>query len=203
MTLNLTMIKKTLVVAIIALSIQACQKGLSNEERLERTTRQTNLDKLVTSSEFAELRCDDTSNALFKARDEAQPEGERLKMYVDLYLSLQDRKNRLDAAIARNPDLAYQEGAQTILDRQETCVRQVTDVRIETERFIRDLVDTPTVQEIKGGSIVVVPRIDFVILRRAIEAIDIDGKQEMLRTVELAEQRVGPAQPPAPSSRKR
>jgi hypothetical protein len=188
------MIKKTLVIAVVALSIQACHKGISNEDRLERDTQQTHVDKLVASSEFAGLRCDDASNTLFKARDEAQPEGTRLKIYVDLYLSLQDRTKKLDEAIARNPDLAYQEGSQAVLDRQDTCLRQVTDVRIETERFLRDLAETPTVQEIKGGTIVVVPRVDFAVLRRAIEAIDIDGKQGLLQAVDNAEQKLGPVQ---------
>ena len=197
------MIKKTLVVVAVALSIQACHKGISDDERLGNPTRKTNLNELVSSNAFSELRCEDASGALFKARDEAKPEDERLKTYVDLYLSLQDRKKKLDEAIARNPDLAYQEGAQTVLDSQETCARQVTDVRIETERFIRDLVDTPTVQEIKGGAITVVPRVDFAVLRRSIEAIDMDGKQEMLQTVDNAEQKVGPVKPPATTTRKR
>jgi len=197
------MIKKTLVLAVMALSIQACQKGISNEERMARTTYKTDLDKLVASNEFAELRCDDAASTLAKARDETQPEGERLKTYVDLYLSLKDRKNRLDAAVARNPDLAYQEGAQAISARQDLCLRQVTDVRIETERFIRDLVDMPTFQEIKGGNIVVVSRVDFVILRRAIEAVELDGKQELLRAVDNAEQTIGPvAAPPAPARKR-
>jgi hypothetical protein len=196
MTLNVTMIKKTLVIAAVALSIQACHKGISNEERLENATQQTHVNKLAASDELSGLRCDDASNTLFKARDEAKPEGERLKVYVDLYLSLQDRTKKLDEAIARNPDLAYQEGAQTILDRQETCLRHVTDVRIETERFLRDLTETPTVQEIKGGNIAVVPRVDFGILRRAIEAIDIDGKQGLLQAVDNAEQKLGPVQTP-------
>jgi hypothetical protein len=201
MTPNVTMIKKTVVVAAVAFSIQACHKGISNEERLERDTRQTHVDKLATSSEFARLRCDDASNTLFKARDDAQPEGERLKIYVDLYLSLQNRTKKLDAAIARNPDLAYQEGSQDVLDRQETCLRQATDVRIETERVLRDLAETPTVQEIQGGNIVVVPRVDFAVLRRAIEAIDIDDKQGLLQAIDNAGQKLGPVQTPPPRRR--
>jgi hypothetical protein len=206
MTPHLTITKKTLVAlvaAAMALSIQACQKGITNEERLERTIQRTDIGKLVASSEFSSLRCDDAPGVLFKARDEAKPEGERLKTYVDLYLSLLDRKKKLDDTIARNPDMAYQEGAQAVLDSQEACTRQVTEVRIETERFIRDLVDTPTVQEIKGGNITVSPRVEFEILRRAIEAIEIDGKQELLKDVETAEQKLGPLKSSSPPRPKR
>jgi len=192
MTPNPMMIKKILALTTLALFVQACPKGISNEERLERATQQTDINRLVASSEFSSLRCDDAPGVLFKARDEAKPEGERLKTYVDLYLSLLDRQKKLDETIARNPDMAYQEGAQAVLDSQEACSRQTTDVRIETERFIRDLVDTPTVQEIKGGNITVTPRVEFDILRRAIEAIEIDGKQELLRDVDNAEQKLGP-----------
>jgi hypothetical protein len=195
MIFNLTMMKKTFAIAAMAFSIQACHKGISNEERLEMATRQTNVNKLVASEEFANLRCDDAPGILFKARDEARPENERLKTYVDLYLSLQDRTRKLDDAMARNPDLAYQEGAQAILDNQEACSRQTTDVRIETERFIRDLVSTPIIQEIRGGNITSVSRVDFGVLRRAIEAVEMDGTQDLLRSVDNAEQKLSPAKP--------
>ncbi|MCL2626986.1 MAG: hypothetical protein FWD46_09300 [Cystobacterineae bacterium] len=183
----------------MALFVGACHKGPTNEERLERATRQTNIDK----SEFATLRCDDAPGALFKARDENRPEGERLKTYVDLYLSLENSKKRLDEAIARNSDLAYQEGAQTILNNQEACSRHLTDVRIELERFVRDLADTPTFQEIRGNNIAVVPRVDFGVLRRAIEAIEMDGKQDLLRSVDTAEQKLGPVNSRKPGNRPR
>ncbi|MCL2011949.1 MAG: hypothetical protein FWG75_04075 [Cystobacterineae bacterium] len=186
------MLKKISILAAMALLIQACPKEIS---RLDESTQKTNIDKLLSSDEFLGARCDDASNLLFKARDESKHETERLKTYVDLYLSLLDRKNRLEEIIARNSDLAYQEGSQAILDSQETCSRLVTDVRIETERFTRDLAETPTVQEIKGNSTVIVTRVDFSILRRAIEAIDLDGKQELLRNLDNAEQKLGPTKP--------
>jgi len=187
------MSKQTVAFVAIALCIQACPKDI---DRITPITTNTNLNQLVASKEFAQLRCDDASGNLSKARNEALPEGERLKTYVDLYLSLQDRKKRLDEAIARNSDLAYQEGAQAILHQQETCSRYVTEVRLETERFIRDLVDMPTFQEIQGGNAVIVPRVDLKVLRLAIQSLDMDGTQELLQRVDNAEQKLGPVKAP-------
>ena len=45
-----------------------------------------------------------------------------------------------------------------------------------SETYVRELVNVPTVQEIKGGNTVVVARLDFGVLREAIEAWDSDAR---------------------------
>ena len=58
--------------------------------------------------------------------------------------------------MARNPDLHYAEGSQKLVAARESCIQQTADVRVEFDTYVRELVDVPTVEELKGGNTVTV-----------------------------------------------
>ena len=167
-----------------------CVKEISSEERLERESGGGTVRSAVGADELGKVNCQDTQAILAKARNENRPESDRVLVYMDLFESLKRRITVFDEAMSRNPDLAYQDGSQELVAAKEVCIQQSADVRMEFERYVRELVDVPTVQEIKGGSTVVVARIDFATLRQAIESLAPDDKEQLLVKVASAEKKV-------------
>ncbi|MFT3836100.1 MAG: hypothetical protein QM723_03770 [Myxococcaceae bacterium] len=168
----------------------ACTHEVTSDERLERETKQANMKEAITASDLQKLRCDDVNQELAKARNENRPETDRVGSYQDLYESLKGRTAKFDEAMTRNPDLAYQEGSQELVSAREQCIQQTADVKFEFERYIRELVEVPTVQEIKGGTTVTVARLDFGTLKSAIESLNPDDRDQLLNRVSNAEKKV-------------
>ncbi|MFZ5469699.1 MAG: hypothetical protein ACOZIN_09705 [Myxococcota bacterium] len=170
-----------------------CYREITSEERLDLATQDIAVKDVPGAEELAKIDCGDTQAELVSARNVNKPEADRVLAYVELYQSLQKRSTTFEEAMARNPDLAYQEGSQKLVEAKELCVQQTADVRVEFERYVRELVDVPTVKEVKGGSTITVARLDFDTLRTAIEALDPDDKDQLLSRVESAEKRVDAA----------
>ncbi len=181
---------------LLLLSVTGCVKEISSDERLDRETQNLAVKDTPGAAELQKLSCDDTTDALGKARNVNRPETDRLVDYIELYSSLRKRTSTFEEAMNRNPDLSYREGSQQIVNAKDTCIQQTADVRVEFETYIRELVDVPTVQEIKGGNTVTIARLDFNILRRAIETLEPDDKESLLTRVSSAEKKVAPASEP-------
>ena len=174
----------------VALCASGCVKEISSDERLERATEKVDVKEALGAKDLQKIKCDDTAANLAKARNENKPETDRVNDYIELYESLKARSAKFDEAMSRNPDLAYQEGSQELISAKEQCIQQSADIRLEFERFIRDLVDVPTVQEIKGGATVTVARLDFGTLKQAIETLNPDDRESLLNRVSNAEKKV-------------
>ena len=185
---------------MLLLSSAGCVKEITSDERLERDTRSVAVKDAPGVEQLSKLTCDDTSAPLSKARDVNRPESDRLVDYVNLYSSLKDRTHTFEEAMARNPDLSYREGSQNLVNAKDTCIQQTADVRVEFETYLRELVDVPTVQEIKGGNTVTVARLDFSTLKKAIETLDPDDRESLLQRVNAAEKRVSTTAAPAEDS---
>ncbi|MGE6759648.1 hypothetical protein ACQKGO_16645 [Corallococcus interemptor] len=185
---------------MLLLSSSGCVKEITSDERLERDTRSVAVKDAPGVDQLSKLTCDDTSAPLSKARDVNRPESDRLVDYVNLYSSLKDRTHTFEEAMARNPDLSYREGSQNLVNAKDTCIQQTADVRVEFETYLRELVDVPTVQEIKGGNTVTVARLDFGTLKKAIETLDPDDRESLLQRVNAAEKRVSTTAAPAEDS---
>ena len=182
---------------MLLLSASGCVKEITSDERLERDTRSVAVKDAPGVEQLSKLTCDDTTAPLNKARDVNRPESDRLVDYVNLYSSLKDRTHTFEEAMARNPDLSYREGSQNLVNAKDTCIQQTADVRVEFETYLRELVDVPTVQEIKGGNTVTVARLDFGTLKKAIETLDPDDRESLLQRVNAAEKRVSSLAAPA------
>lgn len=176
------------------LSVTGCAaRELTSEERLDRDTSNLAVKDTPKAGELAKLSCENAGDELNKARNVNRPETERLSDYINLYLSLSKRTQTFEEAMNRNPDLQYTEGAGAIVNAKEVCVQQTADVRVEFETYVRELVDVPTVQEIRGGSAITVARLDFNTLRQAIETLALDDKDALLNRVAGAEKKVAAA----------
>ncbi len=178
--------------AVLLLSAAGCVKDVSSEDRLDRETQSAPLKEGMDADQIAKVNCSDAQDGLASARNEQKPESDRVLTYIELYDSLKKRTSQIEEAMARNPDLQYREGSQELVASKETCVNTTAEVRLEFERYVRELVDVPTVQEIKGGNTVVVARMDFGTLRQAIEALAPDDKENLLGKVASAEKKVAP-----------
>ncbi len=167
--------------------------GPSGDQRLEAAVQdrgeQSDSDQRTLS--MAEKRCADAPTRLALARSDEKPEAERLRTYVELYVDLKNRVTVLDEGLQKNPDLKYKEGGQKAVSALEECNQTYADVRNEFERFIRELCDMPVVQEIKGGSKHNVARLDFDIVREAIDTLAPDDRESLYAKMEAAEKKVG------------
>ncbi len=181
------------VATVLLLTTTGCVKEISSEERLDRETQYATTKNLPDAAALAKLNCEDTTEGLNQARNVNRPETDRVMSYIDLYTSLMKRTTTFEEAMTRNPDLHYTEGSQQLVAAKETCIQQTADVKVEFETYVRELVDVPTVQEIKGGNTVTVARLDFNTLRQAIETLNLDDKEALLNRVSNAERRVSPA----------
>jgi hypothetical protein len=190
-------------VAISLLGAPGCVKELSSEERLDRATADTPSSACKSPEELKALGCESTAEALERARDLNQPESDRMLGYMDLYRSLRQRTTAYEQAMACNPDLAYREQTRSLVGAQEACVRQLADVQLEFETYVRELVSVPTAQDIKGGNTVTVARLDFGTLRQAIQVLAPDDAEQLLARVEGAERRLAPGPDTAEGSPRR
>jgi hypothetical protein len=138
---------------------------------------------------LAKISCTETGAELKQARNENKPENERLAAYLELYQSLRKRAHTFEVALDRNPDLFYSDGSE-LSDARQTCIQQTADVKNEFEKLVREVVEVPTVKEVKGGNEVVAARVDYRVLREALEALDPDDKDQLLGEVATAEKRV-------------
>ncbi|XXF81430.1 hypothetical protein P2318_17240 [Myxococcaceae bacterium GXIMD 01537] len=181
------------VATVVLLSTTGCVKEISSDERLDRETRSTAVGDTPEASDLAKLSCDNVAEDLLRARNVNRPETDRLVDYITLFDSLRKRAATFEEAMARNPDLAYRDGSQQIVAAKDTCIQQTADVRVEFETYMRELVDVPTVQEIKGGNTVTVARLDFTTLRQAIDTLAPDDKEQLATRLEAAEKKLSPA----------
>ncbi|MFL5318315.1 MAG: hypothetical protein ACJ790_01565 [Myxococcaceae bacterium] len=179
-------------VALTALTLTGCPKEISSEERLDRETQGGPTKDAPDAEALAKINCKNIDEDLAKARSDTRPETDRVLSYIDLYQSLQKKTQTFEEAMSRNPDLSYKEGSQEIVGAKDTCIQQTADVRVEFERYIRDLVEVPVVDEVKGGTTVKVARLDFGTLKQAIEVLSPDDKDQLLSRVASAEKRVEP-----------
>lgn len=180
-------------VVLLSTATGCIKREMSSDERLDRETKNLAVGETPEAGDLAKLSCDNITEDLVRARNVNRPETDRLVDYITLYESLHKRMTTFEEAMVRNPDLAYRDGSQQLVAAKETCIQQTADVRVEFETYMRELVDVPTVQEIKGGNTVTIARLDFKTLRQAIETLAPDDKEQLLVRVETAEKKVGPA----------
>lgn len=176
--------------AFAAAFLLGCPKEISSEERLDRETRSDAVKEAPDAEALSKLDCKNIEPDLNKARSDTAPETSRVMSYIELYDGLRKKTQTFEEAMTRNPDLAFKEGSQEIVAAKDTCVQQTADVRVEFERYVRDLVDVPIVDEVKGGATVKVARLDLNTLRQAIEVLSPDDKDQLLARVASAEKKV-------------
>ncbi|MFN0061740.1 MAG: hypothetical protein ACKVPX_04395 [Myxococcaceae bacterium] len=186
-----------LALGLSVLAVAACAHEISSEERLDRATKDIQATKPVPPpDQLMQINCRDSDGALARARNVDRPETERVQAYIELFRELRSKSVLLEDALNREPDLTYRAGGDKLGLSRDTCVRQAADTKVEFESYIRELVNVPTVQEVKNGNTFTIPRLDFGVLRSAIEALSPEDRDTMLDRVAAVEKRLG--QSPAP-----
>jgi len=182
---------KRIVAAIsTALLFTSCVKEISSDDRLDRETRRSDSTKSSTAEDLMQMKCDDITSELSKARDDSAPEEKRINIYSDLFDRVKERTSKFDEALSRNPDLAYQEGSQAIISARDGCVQSSADVRLDFEGLVREIVNLPVVDDIRDGKPVKAARLSFDSLRSAIEKLNLDDKDALLTRLANAEKTV-------------
>lgn len=176
--------------AFALLLLLGCVRELSSEERLDRDTNQGPLKQPISVADLGKISCASAAEEVARARNVDRDETARLMAYTELYRSIKDKVAKFEEAMSRDPDIRYQDSAKSVVDAHETCVQQQADVRLEMETFVRELVQVPIVEEVKGGSTFPVARLDFNTLRLAIEALSPDDKDALLVKIASAEKKV-------------
>lgn len=178
------------VALLVALLLQGCVRDVSSDERLERATQFKPLNETAGAAELAKLSCSDIEAELAKARDVNRNETDRVMAYIELYDGLKKKRDTFHEAMAKNPDLAYREGSEQYIAARDVCVQQTADVEMEFGQYVRELVEVPTVQDIKGGNTVTVARLDFNTLRQAIASLAPEDREALVARVNTAEKKV-------------
>ncbi len=183
--------------AVLCLATVGCATGAaygpSGDSRLDSAVANkgegTDSDKQTLQT--AQQGCSDVADKLRLARSDDRPEAERLKMYADLYADLKNRVTVLEDGLQRNPDLKYREGGGKIQESLDQCNQTYADVKNEFEKFLREIVELPIVQDVKGSTRVNVARMDFGVVRDAIDVLNPDDKDQLIAKIEAAEKKVG------------
>lgn len=184
------MSKRIVAALSTALLFTSCVKEISSDDRLDRETKRSDSTKSSTAEDLMQMKCDDITSELSKARDDSAPEEKRINIYSDLFDRVKERTSKFEEALSRNPDLAYQEGSQAIISARDGCVQSSADVRLDFEGLVREIVNLPVVDDIRDGKPVKAARLSFDSLRSAIEKLNLDDKDALLTRLANAEKTV-------------
>jgi hypothetical protein len=189
--------------ALAASLLFGCVHDKSSDQRLDEATDFPPPKEAMKPEQLKKLSCQDGAAGLAGVRNEKRPELDRLKEFTQLWQGIKGKADAFEVAVARNPDLLYQEDSQALADAHALCVQQSAEVRAEFDKFMRELVEVPTVQEIKGGTQVTRERLDFDALRDAIESLAPDDKEALLAKLEAAEKKIDASERPVRRRRRK
>ncbi|MFN7131492.1 MAG: hypothetical protein ACK4N5_05375 [Myxococcales bacterium] len=162
--------------------------GPDSDTRLEQATTEK---ASAEGAEASQIKCADIQPKL-RSADE-KPEGERMKVLTEAFKEVKDRATRLEDAIARNPDLVFTETGDAVKSNLEECRAALADATSTLDRSVRDIAELPVIQEVQGNRTVPVPRMEFEIVREAIETLGPGDKDVLLAKIESAEKKVAAA----------
>jgi hypothetical protein len=191
----------TLIGLALAVGCSHPAYGPEGEDRLEQAVREGKSSTPDTSApvkleDVEAKRCTNYHEALQKAHSEDVKEEDRLDAYMNLYKSLKDRSDFIDNALARNPDLGFQNDNE-IGKMQSECVQALADVHADYYAFLSDISDMLVVQDVHG---VPVPRLDFNKYKDAVTVLNPDDKDALLGRIDTAKAKIkaGPAATASP-----
>jgi len=162
--------------------------GPSSDDRLENETSGKRSSE--GADDVADLKCDDLRKKLKESKFAERTEAETLKFYSDIYTKSRERVTKLDEAINRNPDLIYGAEGDAVKNNSEECRSTFADIASDFDRYVRSIMDPLIIQEVKGRDTVEVARVDFKVLREAIDALAPDDKDVLIGKIESAAARV-------------
>jgi hypothetical protein len=170
--------------------LPSCVKEISSDDRLDRDTLREETRKGDKAVELGNQKCDDAPAEFARAQDEKRSEEERLNAYGELFARLKTRAQTFDEAMSRNPDLAYQEGSQDLLAARDFCVQMSADAKLGLETLIREIMLMLVVDDVRGSQPIKVARLNYQVLRTAVDRLDADDRDVLMQRIAAAEKQV-------------
>lgn len=168
-----------LAAVLASLSLAGCSThsayGPDGDDRLDEGMSPTAKES-TDASTILSLKCDDQSKKLTALSVEAD-EVKKLKGLAMVYLSSKETYEKLDAGASSHTDLLYGREGDQIKANLQVCRDTTAAAYSAFDRFVRELVDMPVVQEMKNKKMVNVARVDFKVLREAISKLDASDKE--------------------------
>ena len=166
---------------VAALSLAGCAShsayGPESDERIDDgVSASSSQNSSADASMLMSLSCQDQAKALTAASLEAD-EAKKLKMLGDTYLKAKENFTKLDEAASSQTDLLYGKEGDQIKANLDGCRDTSAAAYSAFDRFIREIVDMPVVQEMKNRKMVNVARVNFAIVRDAIAKLDASDKE--------------------------
>ena len=168
--------------------------GPSSDDRLESAVKEAQtgdtLSDDAVGKEIQKRTCTGQRKQLSDAIRDDKPDSERLTAVMKIYAELKQKGDELDKIIKANPGAEFATAGKTASQTLDECNSLLADARSGFDRLIREITELPVLKEFHGSSELAVARVDFKLLRQAIDALDPDDRDALTARVETAEQRV-------------
>jgi hypothetical protein len=158
-----------LAVVMVCGSMWGCKPGFgdSSESRLENAVKEGETNKgagtAATVEEIRAKKCSSYRESLAKAKSEF-----------------------LDNALAKNPDLQFQNDSEIPKNRDE-CVTALADVRNDYYSLVQDINSLLVVQDVSGKP---AARVDLKKFKDAVAVLDPDDREAIFQNIEKANQKI-------------
>jgi aminopeptidase N len=181
-----------LAVVMVCGSMWGCKPGFgdSSESRLENAVKEGETNKgagtAATVEEIRAKKCSSYRESLAKAKSEDLKEEDRLDSFAKLYADLKAKNEFLDNALAKNPDLQFQNDSEIPKNRDE-CVTALADVRNDYYSLVQDINSLLVVQDVSGKP---AARVDLKKFKDAVAVLDPDDREAIFQNIEKANQKI-------------
>lgn len=178
------------------LSLAACSRhaayGPAGDDRLDESISASKGGSSVDAAALMALNCKAQEKAMTAANIEAD-EKKKLITIGNAYQAAKANFAKLDEAASSQTDLLYGKEGDQIKANLEGCRETSASAYSAFDRFTRELIDMPVVQEMQNKKMINVARVDFATLRTAIDKLDASDKEVLLNKLALVEPSLGQA----------
>ncbi len=176
------------------LSLAACSNhaayGPDSNDRLEESISESSGSGAGDAAALMALNCKEQEKMLAAANLEPD-EKKKLITIGNAYQAAKANFTRLDEAASSQTDLLYGKEGQKIKENLDGCRDASASAYSAFDRFTRELIDMPVVQEMKNRKMVNVARVDFATLRTAIDKLGASDREVLLNKLAMVEPSLG------------
>ncbi len=183
-----------LVTVSALLSLAACAShsayGPDSNDRLDDSISASKGGSSVDAAALMALNCKEQDKMLAAANLETD-EKKKLITLGKAYEAAKANFTKLDEAASSQTDLLYGKEGDTIKTNLEGCRDTSASAYSAFDRFTRELIDMPVVQEMQNKKMVNVARVDFATLRTAIDKLGATDREVLMNRLSTVEPSLG------------
>lgn len=176
------------------LSLAACSShsayGPDSNDRLDESISESRGVSSADAAALMAISCKDQEKMLAAASIEAD-EKKKLITLGNAYQAAKANFTKLDEAASSQTDLLYGKEGDRIKANLDGCRDTSASAYSAFDRFARELIDMPIVQEMQNRKMVNVARVDFATLRTAIDKLGATDKEVLLNRLAMVEPSLG------------